>query len=147
MKRREESFLQVVADVPPLNGYATANDQQQQRRTTSRLRWNPSLTLPRMKKTITSRCLLDLDDSTSSSSSGLEECSSSTSTTTSSGCRRRSSSSLFEACGGGGGLLRNLSPTPESSALDTDYYLGYDAESLPMTKRHRSSHCLGRSTS
>jgi len=121
---------QVIVDVPPLDGYATtANDhqQQQQRCTTSRQRRKPS-TLSRMKKTTRSKCLLDLDDSSNSSSSDL-------------------SSPSFSAGCGGGGLLRTVSPTPESSALlGTDYYFGYDDESLPMTKRHRSSHYLDRTT-
>jgi len=148
MKRNEESFLQVIVDAPPLNGYATtANDghqQQHQRRTTSRLRRNPS-SLSRMKKTTASKCLLDLDDSTSSSLSDLKECPSSASTTASGGLQR-SSPSLFAECGGG--LLRTVSPTPESSTLDTDYFFGYDDdESLPMAKRHRSSHYVARITS
>jgi len=136
MKRNKESFLEVLADVPPLNDYATANNdhQRQQRRTTSRLRRNPISSLSRMKKAATSQCLLDLDDSTSSSSSDhKKECSTLASAATSSGGLRRSSSSLFPEC---------------ASALDTDYYFGYDEEiSLPMTKRHRSSHYLGRTTS
>mmetsp|Transcript_14263 Transcript_14263/g.25061 ORF Transcript_14263/g.25061 Transcript_14263/m.25061 type:complete len:247 (-) Transcript_14263:130-870(-) len=130
MKRNKESFLEVLADVPPLNDYATANNdhQRQQRRTTSRLRRNPISSLSRMKKTTRSKCLLDLDDSSNSSSSDL-------------------SSPSFSAGCGGGGLLRTVSPTPESSALlGTDYYFGYDDESLPMTKRHRSSHYLDRTT-
>mmetsp|Transcript_6906 Transcript_6906/g.12096 ORF Transcript_6906/g.12096 Transcript_6906/m.12096 type:complete len:250 (+) Transcript_6906:47-796(+) len=134
MKRNKESFLEVLADVPPLNDYATANNdhQRQQRRTTSRLRRNPISSLSRMKKAATSQCLLDLDDSTSSSSSDhKKECSTLASAATSSGGLRRSSSSLFPEC---------------ASALDTDYYFGYDDESLPMTKRHRSSHYLDRTT-
>eukprot|EP00571_Detonula_confervacea_P014102 CAMPEP_0172309446 /NCGR_PEP_ID=MMETSP1058-20130122/9729_1 /TAXON_ID=83371 /ORGANISM="Detonula confervacea, Strain CCMP 353" /LENGTH=198 /DNA_ID=CAMNT_0013022073 /DNA_START=107 /DNA_END=703 /DNA_ORIENTATION=+ len=121
-----------------VGGHNSGHDDPRPRR-------NPSgRSLSRMKKTMTSTCLFDLDDGVStaaSSSSGSSSGSSSDDDKSSSSCdsETRRTPSLFDA-----GCI-------DSAVVDDDfttesYYFGYDESPMPMTKRH-CGHVFGRSAS
>mmetsp|Transcript_32642 Transcript_32642/g.68951 ORF Transcript_32642/g.68951 Transcript_32642/m.68951 type:complete len:283 (+) Transcript_32642:578-1426(+) len=131
--KRKESFLRVVADVPPRDGLGSGSGIGGSYHSQPRLRRSPG-SLSRMKKTSTMQNLSDLSGRSSPSTRQNSEWKFSSSFDL-----RRSQQATVSPRSPS---PRTVSPTPSTASLEeeTDFYLGgcHEEASLRMTKRHRS---------